>query len=162
MQSHARGEDISSNLKCELCNQPYKVKYQTHRRCSCNVVCRVVKERGCPGILWPILLFAIILAILTPTTVLSLTGVRDSPLYIPSETGQYVALGLTILCCLLLIVLLVVYLHNNLTYIEIVLEKAYNFDDDVSEGSKTSSSEEGRLDGGQMFVVTWLERDHHN
>ena len=89
-----------------------------------------------------------------------MTGKKDSLLFIASETGRYVVLGLTIMSALLILVLTAVYLHNNLTYIEIMLEKAYNFDEEVSDVSKTSSSEEGRLDGGQYFVVTWRNRNN--
>jgi len=110
---------------------------------------------------WPIFVFVLLLAVLTPTTVLSMSGVKDSLLYVANQTGQYVVLGVTILSFLLVLVLLAVCMHNHLTYIEIVLERAYNFDEEVSEGSKTSSSEEGRLDGGQYFVVTWRNRNNN-
>jgi hypothetical protein len=56
---------------------------------------------------------------------------KEAPLYIASETIQYVILGITILCALLVLVLSIVYFNNNLIYIEIVLEKAYNLDEEM-------------------------------
>lgn len=111
-----------------MCNQILKYKYRTLRKCSCEVMWKSFGERGIPTIIWPILLLIIALGFLIPTSIISLGQLSSSPFYVSGETAQIIVLLVTAVVGVVLLVLLTVFIHQNIMYIQILLEKAYNFD----------------------------------
>lgn len=156
---HSRGEDFN-NLRCELCNEPLKYKYRGVKHLSCDILYRSIKEKGCPKLIWPIIVFSVVLAVLTPTTYFSMSENTQSPLYIADKTGQYVVLSTTVLITLILIVLVVVFFDQNLKYLELVIEKVYGFEESrsLSNHSRGSSADENQVYPTQYFVVTVKDR----
>jgi hypothetical protein len=156
---HAQGYDIN-NLRCELCNEQLKYKYRGVKHLSCDILCRSIKDKGCPKILWPIVIFCMALSLLAPATYFSMTDNTQSPLYIADKTGQYVILSTTVLILLILVVLLIVFFDQNLKYLELVLEKVYNFDESrsLSNHSRESSAEENQVYQQQEIRVTVKDR----
>lgn len=124
-------------------------------------------ERGIPNIIWPIILIIIALCFLVPTSIISLGQTTTSPFYVQGETAQIIVLLVTAVIGVVLLVLVTVFIHQNIMYIQILLEKAYNFDEEISADSRSnpSSADDNPAYPSQFFIVSTMHeqganRDH--
>lgn len=89
-----------------------------------------------------------------------MTNNTGSLLYVADAIAQNVVLVTAVVVFLVLIAMLAVFLDQNLKYLELVIEKAYNFDENrsLSNHSRGSSADENQAYPAMTFKVRVKER----
>jgi hypothetical protein len=91
-----------------------------------------------------------------PSIIASFTNRVDFPLYIASEAGR---IGLLVAFCAIAVLelaMLVVFVRQNVAYLEIVIEKVFNFYDQMDNFTlgRESSVDDNQVYPLEYFVVT--------
>lgn len=144
-----------NTVKCETCGQALKFKIQLNHRLSCNAFLKNIQRKGCQFIIVLILLILVGLCVALPSIIASFTGREDFPLYIGNEPGR---IGLLVAFCILAVLemaMLVVFIRQNVAYLEIVIEKVFNFYDQMENFTmgRESSVDDNLVYPLEYFVV---------